>query len=67
MNERQLATDEAELFGEIGAWTSGVELDLVADGAADQLVDRFAPEPAEEIQRARSTAEIAFRTSPLRP
>src|SRR5207248_1362214 len=49
VHEGKLAADEAELPREIGAGAGGVELDLVAHGAADQRVNGLCAQPAEKV------------------
>ena len=49
MVQRHLPADEAHLLGQIGPRAGGVEGELVADRAAQQVVDRLLPQPAQQV------------------
>jgi hypothetical protein len=59
--------DEAHLLGQIGSRTGGVEDVLIADRAAQQLVEGLLTQSAQQIVEARSTALMSLSTNPLRP
>lgn len=65
--QRQFAAEDAQLPGDVRPRAGRVEPQLVANRAAGQLVDRLAPQFAEQVPSARSTPEIALTTRPLRP
>ena len=44
-----LAADEAHLLRQVGPGAGGVEGELVANRAAEQVVDRLLPHPAEQV------------------
>jgi hypothetical protein len=44
--QRKLPADEAHLLSKVGSGTGGIEDQLVADGATEQLIDGLLPQPA---------------------
>ena len=65
MVQRQLAADEAHLLGQVRPRAGGVEFQLVAHRAAEQVMDRLAAQLAEQVPQREVDAGDGVHHQPL--